>query len=379
MENNTYSYDTFDTMNSSPVNSNKKNDAPGFRISFCGFLLTTILIFTITTFITNFIMYTKNADLEDIVHDGTYHFMSEGLTSFFSMDTSDTSEFEEYNLDLQEMMPEDLIESLSSNLSNALIGRELEDKINEESFNNAYDEWTKLMITSYCMLYLQDELYNMGFVSGYGETYSNGEAKAEMEETQKLLADMADINISDEIKNATNIVLADEISTGIVNASFTKQQQQEIIDIICGNALEYNDNKAMEFLDSFNELLDEVNASGNTGIFNKDKNLKRTIGTGILIILSIVIMILIYKQKYRALRNCAIAGVFNFVSTSFTSLFWLILVNVVGASSNSKVVENLTEKATSALVAPYAVGATTLLITFIALFVCSSKMKKAES
>ena len=376
MENNTYSYNSFDTINSNPVNSSqKKSNTPGFGTSFFGFVLTTILIFTITTFISNFILYANNEDLEDIVHDATYHFLSQGLTSFFTTSESDSAELAEYNLSLRDMMPEDLVESLSSNLSNALIGRELEDKLNSESINQAYDEWTKLVITSYCMLYLQDELYAMDLVSRPGETATDVNARQEMNDTRELILTMSGIDISNEIYQIAPYVML--TSDGTIT-TYTQQEQQEIIDEICVTALESNDTQAQEFIDGFNSLLDAVNESGNTGIFNKKKNLTRVIGTGIAILLSIVIMILIYKQKYRALRNCAIAGVFNFVSTSLICLFWLVLINVVGASSNAKIVESLTEKATGALVAPYAISATTLLITFIVLFVCSSKMKKSE-
>ena len=132
----------------------------------------------------------------------------------------------------------------------------------EDAFNNAYDEWTKLMITSYCMLYLQDELYNMGFVSGYGETYSNGEAKAEMPEEE--IEDMECDCQEDSIKKGMVVVLSanvmgtgdEKLGKALMKAFVFAVTKQDVLPetILCYNTGAYLTCEDSDSLEDFKAL-----------------------------------------------------------------------------------------------------------------------------
>lgn len=335
---------------------------PGCLTSLLGFVLTIALIIILSVVLLLF---------------GTRSAVSNGINTFF--DSIKTVMYDEIsnNTEMKEAL--ELVDSEFSDFLPDKMMDDIADGLND-SLTNGFDSDNLLPELDY--EYISDSMYEVTekvvdkAIDGYIEA-----AKTDrMSEEAKLLDDFMQEVIGYDLRSAYLDTLNSYDSNDYSDEMYEKAKKDTLNTILPDVREEIDSIVYNDFKDSYEEAFEDVaEVDDNTKQYIELLNLLPTIMKGCIIVCVVIMLLqlIMYRQKYRAIRNFSVAALFTLpLFAGFYAIFNLAIDEVkkesVGEPNADFVIKVLED-----MLSPFLMIAVGLFAAFIILFIVHLIMRSS--
>lgn len=334
---------------------------PGCLTSLLGFFLTIVLMISLTIFL---ILFTAKSSLS-----GAVNAFSHTATALLYEELANDTELEEtlelLDCELSDIIPEDAAQNIVDTTVDAIVNGEV---YNSEKLNVDYDN-------------IADGMYNVSekamdkALDAYIDSYKTGETSEELELLDSFLVDVVGYDLEAEFISVIDSYGTDHITDEVLEKAKKDTMNTALVDVkyTIEHAV-YNDLKP-ELDDALSELEQNDDMENVMKYFNVVPMIMY--GSLITCIVIILIQFLMYKQKYRVIRNISVACFFNGALFALSSLILKAAREDFVRETQGEDYGEYTLTAIDGLISPFYFVTAALVATFIITLTLSIVMKQA--
>ena len=333
---------------------------PGCLTSLLGFILTIVLMVSLTVFLIIFTAKTSLYSAVDAFSDAASDFLYDELAN----DTELEEALELLDCEFSDIISEDTAQKIVDTTLDAIVKGEAYEPNDFEVDYGA----------------IADGMYDVSekavdkALDAYIDFYKTGKPSEELELLDSFLIDVVGYDLESEF-----ISVVDSYGTDHITAEVLEQAKKDTMAVALSDVRETIDNAVYtELKPDLDESLSELEQDEDMRDIMRYFNLIPAMMYGALItcVAIILIQFLMYRQKYRVIRNISVVCFFNGALFSLFS-FILKLAREYILTDSEEEYKEFAISGIDGLSAPFFIVTAILIVTFVATFIISIVMKQS--